>query len=101
LEIVNKKQLFTSVDKILEVELSLTKILISTFKNYYIFNLFTLDLIKLGNQEKKGLYSSTFINGSGEEGIYAGRSNGILWKVDSTTGVVKSSLKFDDQIHFQ
>jgi hypothetical protein len=62
-------------------------------KNYYLLDYISLEKVKIGSQEKLGLFTASFSKIQNNY-VYAARQNGILWKADSITGVVKKSLRF-------
>ena len=104
----NEALIFQTEEQIFQIEASGSKLIISTFTNYYFINVFSKLVVKIGSKEKQGFYGSCFFNQDesktklffnlnyflDEFGI-AGRSNGILWKVESASGKVLSSYKFN------
>lgn len=53
--------IFETEEEIFQIDLSGTKVLISTFRNYYLINIFSKTILKIGSKEKMGYYGSSFL----------------------------------------
>lgn len=59
-KILEKKKLFETDSEIVQVNASETRILVSTWKSYFIVNIFGEECVQVGSKEKQGIYGSTF-----------------------------------------
>ena len=60
-EILKDVKLFETDEEIFQITISGPKLAISTFRNYYLLNIFSKTLVKIGNKEKQGLFGATFL----------------------------------------
>lgn len=96
IKIREKKMLFEPEGQIIQVNRSAEdKVLISTWKSYFVIDLKSSEILQIGSKEKQGIYGAAFIHDDNKELIvYAARPLGRIWKANSTTGRVLNTLQF-------
>ena len=62
MKITQESKVFETDEEIFQIDLSGPKLLISTYKNYYLMNIFSKTLTKIGTKEKQGFYGGLFIS---------------------------------------
>ena len=60
IKIVENRVLFETESEIIQVNASETRVLVSTWKSYFIVNIFNQECVQVGTKEKQGLHGSTF-----------------------------------------
>ena len=59
---LQEEKIFETDEEIFQIDLSGPKLLVSTFKNYFLINIFSKTLSKLGTKEKQGFFGAVFLN---------------------------------------
>jgi len=62
IKIREKKILFEAEGQIIQVNKSEDKVLVSTWKSYFVIDLKTNEVVQIGSKEKQGIYGATFIH---------------------------------------
>ena len=62
LQIRDKRVLYSTDNNIIQIDVTETKLLVTTFRSYFIVSIFGQECVQVGTKEKQGIFGSVFYN---------------------------------------